>query len=104
MSSNRMQDLFHRNQVLQTAIGRCSETRAEGSSLQEAADTNRGEWLWNHLSGFAILVTAYNRQGMNLENIMLQHRKTNIVCFQLYETLGIGKLMETESRMMVPMG
>ena len=66
-----MQDLFHRNQVLQTAIGRCSETRVEGSSLQETAHNDRGEWLRNHLSGFSVLVTPYNRQGVNLENTML---------------------------------
>ena len=66
-----MQDLFHRNQVLQTAIGRCSETRVKGHSLQETGHANRGEWLWSHLSGFSILVTPYTRLGMNLEKIML---------------------------------
>ena len=71
MSSNKMQDLFHRNQVLPTAIGRCSETRVKGRSLQETGHANRGEWLWSHLNGFSILVIPYNRLGMNLENIML---------------------------------
>ena len=105
---NRVRDLSQRNQVLQTAIGGCLEPgpRAALCGKQHTLTGVSGCGARQVVSQSWLLIkTNWERTLKTLCSVKeTRHRKTNIVCFHLYEAPGIGKFIETESRMVVAKG